>query len=64
MQFENFSTRCNCKRFVASLLTSCENAVPTTCQQAVFVKGFLASLLTIFDNAVPKTCQEDAIIIQ
>jgi hypothetical protein len=25
--------------FVASLLTSCDNAVPTTCQQAVFAIG-------------------------
>jgi hypothetical protein len=31
------STRCVCNRFVASLLISCGNAVPTTCQQDVFV---------------------------
>jgi hypothetical protein len=63
MLFQNFSIRCNCNRFVASLLTSCENAVPTTCQQDVFAIGFLASLLTICGNAVLTTCQQDAFII-
>ena len=35
----NLLTRCVCNRFVASLLTSCDNAVPTTCQQDVFAIG-------------------------
>ena len=59
----NFSTRFVSNRFVASLLISCDKAVPTTCQQDVFAIGFLTSLLTICDNAVPTTCQQDAFII-
>jgi hypothetical protein len=46
------------RRFVASLLRSCDNAVPTTCQKDVCNK-FVARLLTSCDNAVPKTCQQD-----
>jgi hypothetical protein len=46
------------------LLTSFENAFPTTCQQNVFAIGFLASLLTICGTAVPTTSQQDAFIIQ
>jgi hypothetical protein len=45
--------------FVASVLTSCDNAVPTTFQQDFFRNGFVASLLTSCDNAVPTTCQQD-----
>ena len=75
----NLSTRCVCNKFVASLLTSCDNAVPTTCQQGVFNKlwqscannlstrcvcnRFVASLLTSCDNAVPTTCQQGVFAI-
>jgi hypothetical protein len=51
------------------LLTSCDNAVPITCQQDAnavptmlfqqLVNRLVASLLTRFDNAVPTTCQQD-----
>jgi hypothetical protein len=58
------STRSIAIRFVAGLLTSFENAFPTTCQQDVFAIGFLASLLTICGTAVPTTSQQDAFIIQ
>jgi hypothetical protein len=37
---------------VASLLTSCIKAVPTTCQEDINGNGFVASLLTSCDNAV------------
>jgi hypothetical protein len=52
--------------FEATMLTSCDNAVPTTWQQLVTMlfkqhvnNRFVASLLTSCDNAVPTTCQQD-----
>jgi hypothetical protein len=36
---KNLSTRCLLNRLVASLLNSCDNAVPTTCQQNVSSTG-------------------------
>jgi hypothetical protein len=41
------------------LLASCDNAIPTTCQQDVSS----ASLLTSCDNAVPTTCQQGVFAI-
>jgi hypothetical protein len=56
----NFSTRCLLGRIVASLLTSCDNAVPTTFQQDVLLcNRFAASLLTNCDNTLPTTCRQD-----
>jgi hypothetical protein len=40
----NFSTRFVSNMFVASLLISCDNAVPTTCQKVVFALGLLTML--------------------
>ena len=52
MQTQILLTSC-WNRFVASLLASCDNAVPTTCQQVVFAIGlYIASLLISCDNAV------------
>ena len=43
------------------MLTSCDSAVPTTCQQDVFAScnRLVASLSTSCDNAVPTTCEQD-----
>ena len=45
MRFQQLVNKNFRNRFVASLLTSCDNAVPT-------------SLLTSCDNVVPTTCQQ------
>ena len=40
----NLSTRYICIRFVASLLTICTNAVPTTCQQDVTIQQLVKKI--------------------
>ena len=42
-----------------SIVTTCDNAVPTTCQQDVFHNRLVASLLASWNNAVSTTCQQD-----
>jgi hypothetical protein len=44
--------------FVASLLTICDIAVPTTLSARCFRNRIVASFLTSWDNAVPTTCQQ------
>ena len=58
MLFQQLVNKTFRNSLAGSLLTSCDNTVPTTCQQDVSNR-LVGSLLTSCDNAVPTTCQQD-----